>query len=341
MKKILVVFLSILLGIAMVACSSAPSKVPAAAAEKPANAADAPAAADKPLVGISVPQAPTGWVAAVQYYANKTAKELGLNYKLVAAADPNEQASQIDDLINMKPKIIILFPCNDQVAVAAQKIKDAGITLIDFDRTINPTEPDYYLAGDNYGMGVAGANYIAEKLEKKGNVIICGIAAYGEAVNGERIKGFKDTIAKVAPDIKILNSYDSPNGAPESGLKTMTDALQANKQIDGVFSIDDELSIGLYQAITEQKRTDIKVLTGGGGAQSYFKIMPTAPADVWLASALYSPNMIIDCVKMADSIIKGQTPEAKTVISSKIVDKDNVKEYIDYDNQFFRQSART
>lgn len=320
MRKILALLLAVCLVVAMAACSGS----------KPATESK-PASSDseKPLVGISVPQAPTGWVAAVQYYANKTSKELGLNYKILAAADPNEQASQIDELINMKPKVIVLFPCNDQVAVAAQKIMDAGIKLINYDRTINPTVPDHYLAGDNYGMGVEGAKYIAEKLGKKGDVIICGIAAYGDAVNGERIKGFEDTIKEVAPDIRILGSYDSPNGAPESGLKTMTDALQANKHIDGVFSIDDELSVGLYQAVKEQNRTDIKVMTGGGGAQSYFKIMPTTPADVWLASALYSPTMIIDCVKMADAILKGETPPAKTIVPSKIVDKDNVKDYMD------------
>lgn len=313
MKRILVLFLALSLIFVMAACSSTSKNT----------------SEDKPLIGISVPQAPTGWVAAVQYYADKTAKELGMNYKLLASADPNEQASQIDDLINMKPKIIILFPHNDQVAVAAQKIKDAGITVIDFDRSINPTKPDHYLAGDNYGMGVAGAEYIAEKLGKKGNVIIAGIAAYGEAVNGERIKGFKDTIVKVAPDIKIIGEYDSPNGAPESGLKTMTDALQANKQIDGVFSIDDELSVGLYQAIKEQNRTDIKVMTGGGGAQSYFKLMSTTPDDVWLASALYSPNMMVDVVKIADAVLKGEKPNAETIVPSKIVDKANVKDYLD------------
>ncbi len=335
MKKILVFIFCAIFVMVLAACGPAPSPSPSpspTATTTPGASPSGTAAAGAPLVGISVPQAPTGWVAAVQYYADKTAKDLGLNYKLVAAADPNEQASQIDELINLKPKIIVLFPSNDQVAVAAQKIKDAGIILIDYDRTINPTQPDYYLAGDNYGMGVAGAKYIAEKLGKKGNVMMAGCAAYGDAVNGQRLKGFLDTIKTEAPDIKILNNgnaYDSPNCAPESGLKTMTDALQANKKIDGVFSIDDELSVGLYQAVKEANRTDVKVMTGGGGNQSYFKIMPTTPADVWLASALYSPTMIIDCVKNADKLIKGETVEKKIIVPSKIVDKSNVNQYLD------------
>lgn len=338
MKKILSVLLMSSLVLVMVACGSN-SKESTNAGSVSNSQTDEKTDTDqqnaKPLIGISVPQAPTGWVAAVQYYADKQAKELNLNYKLLAAADPNEQASQIDDLINMNPKAIVLMPCNDQVAVAAQKIKDAGIILIDFDRSINPTEPDYYLAGDNYGMGVEGAKYIADKLGGKGKVIIASVASYGEAVNGQRIQGFMDTIGEIGPDIEILGTYDSENAAPESGLKTMTDVLQANKQIDGVFSIDDELSVGLYQAIQEQKRTDIRVLTGGGGAQSYFNLMNQAPDDVWLASALYTPNMIAECVNMAGKIANGEEPEsAKTIVPSKIVDRTNVEDYLDSNSPY-------
>lgn len=327
MKKIVSLLLILLLVFTMAACSG--SNEDTETNNSNSTEATSGQEEDEPLIGISVPQAPTGWVAAVQYYADEKAKELGMNFKIVASADPNEQASQIDDLINMDPEIIVLFPHNDQVAVAAQKIKDAGITLINFDRTIHPTEPDYYLAGDNYGMGVEGAKYIAEKLGGEGKLIVASIASWGE-INNERIEGFMDTIPEVAPDIEVLGTYDSANGAPESGLSTMTDALQANPEIDAVFSVDDELSVGLYQAIQEQDRTDIKVLTGGGGAQSYFNIMSDTPDDVWLASALYSPNMIIDCLEVADSILKGDAPESNTIIiPSKIVDKINVDEYLD------------
>ena len=59
----------------------------------------------------------------------------------------------------------------------------------------------------------------------------------------------------------------------EDGLKDFTDILAANKQIDAVYSLDDETSIGALQAIEDAGRTDIKVITGGGGCQEYFKII--------------------------------------------------------------------
>ena len=75
----------------------------------------------------------------------------------------------------------------------------------------------------------------------------------------------------------------------EAGLNDFSDVLAANAQIDAVFSMDDETSIGVLQAIEEAGRTDIKVVTGGGGMQEYFNMMPENE-DIWIQSALYSPS---------------------------------------------------
>jgi ribose transport system substrate-binding protein len=311
MKKILAVVLSALCLVALVSCSAKKTTT------------------NSNLVGISVVQAPTGWVAGIQYYAQLEAKKDKLNYKLEVAQDPNQQASQVDTLINMKSKIIVLWPDNDTLEVSAQKIMDAGIICYDFDRSVDPVTPTYYLAGDNYGMGVAGADYIAQKLNNTGDVIIASVSSYGDAVNGQRVKGFTDEIKKVAPNIKILGTYDSSNASATVGYQTMTDALQANPHIDGVYSIDDELSEGLYKAVTQQKRTDVKVMTGGGGAQAYFQMMPTAPDGVWLASSLYSPAMMSTVIDNVQKILKGETVEKKIIIPSKIVDRTTYKSYLD------------
>lgn len=276
------------------------------------------------LVGISVPKAVTGWTAAVQYYAEKAAKEEGLNYISVAAENANQQANDIDDLIQKGCKVIIMQPINDELSVAANKVMDAGITLIDFDRTLGDTKPDYLVNGDNQGMGVNGAKYIGEKLDGKGKAAIVSIPSYGEIFT-TRVNGFKDTIAKEYPDIEIIGEYASDNGSPEAGLAAMTDVLTANPEIDAIYSADDEVSVGIYQAIQEAGRKDIKVITGGGGANSYFKLMDKT--DIWLCSQTYAPNMIIECVKMAKGVLEGKTYDAVTTIPTENVDKKNVEQW--------------
>ncbi len=124
MKKLLAVVLCIVLAaLAVTACAQKPEATPTPVpAETPAGEGAAPpAGGGEGLVGILVPAAPTGWVAAVQYYAKLEADSLGLNYKIAASANPNEQANQVDEFISLGCEIIIMMPHNDELAVAARR----------------------------------------------------------------------------------------------------------------------------------------------------------------------------------------------------------------------------
>lgn len=338
MKKLVIRIVILVLSVSMVAAFSIGCKTTTTTETTVAETtvAETTAAetttASSNLIGISVPAADHGWVAAVAYYAEKTAKELGLNYKLVQSKDPNEQTSQVEDLIALKPAVIILFPHNNELTVAAQKVLDAKIPLINFDRKVE-VDATCYLAGDNPGLGTSGADFIGSKLNGKGDVVIFGVPAYG-SVSSERIDAFKKELASKYPDMKILNEYGAPTSSKEDGLKTMTDVLTANKNIDAVYSIDDELSIGIYQAIKDAKRTDIKAVTGGGGAQAYFQLIKATP-DVNLCSILYSPSMISDCVKIAADLINdGKIPEKKIIKPATVVDISNVDQYLDANSPY-------
>ncbi len=354
MKKTLMIALSIILVVALLAGCSQPA--PAAATEAPAAdaateapaadaateapaadaateapAAEAPAAdaGEKPLVGISVPSNPTGWVGAVQWAAKKTADELGLNYTLAASENVNDQANKIDELIQQGAQYIVLFPENDELAVAAQKIKDAGITLINFDRTLGDVEPDYYIAGDNAEMGRLGAQYIVDKLAEEGiengKVAIMNIPNYG-AIFQERVDGAKEIFAQ-HENIEIIGEWASDDGAPETVLPVMTDILNANDHIDAIYSTDDEMSKGILQALKEQNRTDIKVITGGGGAQSYFAMMNEFP-DIWVSSQTYPPYMMSDAIKLVAGLINGETFESRVIIPPVNVDRTNFEQFL-------------
>ncbi len=309
--------------------AAAPAESAAAPAESAAAPAESAASGDAPLVGISVPNNPTGWVGAVQWSAKQTADELGLNYVLVASENVNDQANKIDELIQMGCEYIVLFPDNDELAVAGQKVMDSGITLINFDRQLGDVKPDYYLAGDNPGMGKLGAEYIIEKLgDKGGKVAIMNIPNYG-TIFTERVNGAKEVFAK-NENIEIIGEWAADNGAPETVLPVMADILNANQEIDAIYSTDDEMSKGILQAIKEAGRTDIKVITGGGGDKSYFKMM-TEPeyADIWVSSQTYPPYMIADCLKLVDSLIKGESSPDRIIIPPVNVDRTNYQEYLD------------
>lgn len=286
-------------------------------------------AEEKPLVGISCPFNPTGWVAAVSWSAETTAEALGLNFIMKVAESEAEQASDLDMMIDQGCKLIVLFPFNDTLEAAAQRVMDAGVTLVDFDRTLGATTPDYYLAGDNYQIGVLGAQYIAEKLGGEGKIVITTIPSYG-AIFEQRVQGCRDGL-KEFPGIEVLGEYAADNAAEETGLALMTDILTANPELDGVYSCDDELSTGMLKAIEEQGRLGedgVKVMTGCGDGQAYFKLMDEYKDKIWLSTQTYAPYMMGDCVKLAAGLLSGETYEARTIIPPETLDYTNYADWM-------------
>lgn len=261
--------------------------------------------------------------------AHTTAERLGLNYRLLAGNSENDQANHLDELIQLNCAIIVLLPHNDTLAAAAQRVIDAGIPLVNFDRTLGEVEPDYYVAGNNYEMGVLGAHHIGEVLDGEGKVVIVGIPNWGE-ISNMRVNGFKETVAADYPDIEIVGEYGGENAAPETGLRVMTDILTANPEgIDAIYSVDDELSIGLIQALDENGRTaEVKAITGGGGAQKYFKVMEEYP-DMAISSQTYAPYMMGDALELAVKVLDGEEVEQTTIIPPVNLTRENYQQWLD------------
>lgn len=280
-------------------------------------------------IGIVIPSADHGWLAAVSYFSKQKADQLklkeGSGYKLVTSANVNEQANQIEEMIALKCSAIVLLPHNNEVSVAADKILKNKIKLVLFDRKVSG---DYtaYIAGDNAGLGVASAEYIGKKLGGKGTVAVMNCPSVG-SVSTERVQGFKQTVAKKFPGLKLVD-VTSSGFSMEDGLKMATDMLVAYPKLDAVFSIDDEPSVGILQAIKDANRKDIKVISGGGGTQTYFKTMG-GNTGIDLFTATYSPAMIKDAIQAAYDLNRGKSVKKNTIIEPSIVNKDNYTKFLD------------
>ena len=222
-------------------------------------------------IGILAPAVTHGWVAGVAYNAEARCKELAdtVEYKLYTSNNAEEMTTQLDDLKTWGAQAIVAFPQWEGMEVPIQAAIDEGITVVNFDIAIDATGV-YRVTGDNESMGIESAKYIVSKIGTTGTVVALPVPTSG-SVSELRMKGFNDTMKQIAPDIKIVEY--ATKFTREDGLKDFTDILAANKQIDAVYSLDDETSIGVLQAIEDAGRTDIKVITGGGGCQEYFKII--------------------------------------------------------------------
>lgn len=311
MKKILAVVLALVLCMALCAVGSA---------------------ADKYKVGILAPAVTHGWVAGVAYNAEQECLALAdeVDYKLYTSNNAEEMTTQLDDLMTWGAQAIVAFPQWEGMEVPIQNAIDSGITVVNFDIVID-ADGVYRVTGDNEGMGVESAKYIVEKIGTTGTVVALPVPTSG-SVSELRMKGFTDTIKEIAPEMNVIEYATA--FTREDGLKDFTDILAANKQIDAVYSLDDETSIGVLQAIEDAGRTDIKVITGGGGCQEYFNII-AANESINVCSALYSPLMVKDAVDEAVALLKGETVDPVKVIPTTIVDRSNVADYLDPENTVY------
>jgi ribose transport system substrate-binding protein len=287
----------------------------------------------------SVPPTDHGWLGAISKDAQAAAeKHDDIDFDLLQAADADSQAQQIEQAISQKPDVLVVLP-QDGAALTpvAQKAERAGIRVVNVDRLF--TAPDAATAtilGDNYQIGVLAANYIADQLKCQGNVVeIQGLA--GISVTEDRTKGFTDTIKQKCPGggLKIVASQPGDFN-PDKGLTVMENILQAQSNIDAVYTHDDDMAQGVVQAIRNAGRDDEMFLTGVGGSQDAMKQIKEG--GLYRATFLYTPNMAASAVNMArligldegfSELVPPEVPR-QVVVPAAVVTKDNVDEYEQY-----------
>ena len=131
-------------------------------------------------LGVSIPAATHGWTGGVVFWANQAKKELeqanpGLKITVKTAGSPAEQANQLQDLLTAtKIDTLVILPFESASLtkpVAQLKNKGVYVTVVDRGLT-DPSAQDAYVSGDNPGFAKLSAEYLANVLNGKGNVVV-------------------------------------------------------------------------------------------------------------------------------------------------------------------------
>ena len=292
------------------------------------------AAEPEAKIGIAAPANTHGWVAGVQYYAEKYCKDNDIEYKITLSEDAASMAADLDDLIAWGATVIVSWPQWTGMETKMQEIIDSGIPVCNFDVDVD-CEGIYKVTGDNYDMGYQCAKYIVEKAGEAANIAVLDVPSSG-SVCELRKQGFYDYLDEIGYDKSNIQEFQLASFARSDGLTNAADILEKMPQIDAFYSMDDETSIGTIQAMTEAGRTEIKAITGGGGCQEYFNIIASDEGKaIGAASALYSPAMIQDAIQVAIQLLNGEEVEPVIVIPTTIVSAENVEEFLDPSNNVY------
>ena len=225
---------------------------------------------------------------------------------------------QIDRFIQQQVDLIIVGT-NDAKAVVpvVTKAYQSGIPVIILDRGIESLNYTTFINSDNVKIGQLGAEYIAEKLNYQGQVLLMeGIQTAD--VTQLRSQGFLQEMAKY-PQIKIIKR--TGNYLRRDAIFAMEDVLKNNIEMDAVFSESDSMLSGVRSALQRFNRDPAKLITVGCDYTS--EAQQAIRNGSQTASVLF-PLGGEKSVEFALKILNGETVPKHVFIPVKIVDKTNV-----------------
>ena len=289
-------------------------------------------------IAFSAPGADHGWLAAITDNAEaEAAKYDDVEFVLLEGTnDSAAQVSQVEQLIAEDPDALIILPHEGEpLTPVALEAMEKGIPVVNLDREFS-SKGAYrtWIGGDNYGIGVSAANYLAEQLDCDGNVVeIQGLA--GISVTEQRSAGFADTIEQLCGDGIDIVAQQPADFLPDKGLEVMETILQAEPDIDAVYTHDDDMAMGVVSAIENAGREDEMILTGAGGSREAMERIQQG--GLYAATFLYNPSMSASAVRVArlialgegfDELVEPEVP-SRIELPASTVTADNVDQFLD------------
>ncbi|WP_277586484.1 ABC transporter substrate-binding protein [Psychrobacillus antarcticus] len=239
MKKTSLKFLIILMGLVLVAFGCSNGEGTTEGEGKSGEKKDL-------LIGISFQELNNPYFISMQKAFEEAADSIGAEVIITDAAhDVAQQANDIDDMIQRGIDILILNPTDSEgIEPAVVAAKEAGVIVVAVDAQASGPI-DTFVGSRNYDAGYLAGKKMAEDLNGKGKVaILDGIPVVPIL---ERVEGFKAAVAE-SSGIEIV---DIQNGKQDRAVATdvTENILQANPDLDALFSVNDGGALGALGAI--------------------------------------------------------------------------------------------
>ncbi len=294
-------------------------------------------AQEKKTIAVSIPAATHGWTGGVVYHAQKAAEEINAafpNIEVTVKTSPSAEAqvSALEDLTasgDLDALVILPFS-SDELTGPVQSVSEAGtfITVVDRGLT-DPEIQDLYVAGDNIAVGATTAKFLVDNLGGEGDVVV--LRGIPTVIDDERIQGFEEGLE--GSNIKILD-IQYANWNSDEAFSLMQDYLAKYPHIDAVWANDDDMLLGVLEAIEQSGRTEIKYALGGNGMKEIIEKVMAGDAMTPIETP-YPPSMIKTAIYMTAAQFNGQAPVRGTVkLDAPLITQENAEEYYFPDSPF-------
>ncbi|TCR70080.1 ABC transporter substrate-binding protein [Bosea sp. BK604] len=286
-------------------------------------------------IAVSIPAATHGWTGGAVYHAEEAAKRLqqthpGLKVIVKTSPDGASQANALDDLMAQKIDALVVLPFNsDELTNPVREVKKRGTFITVVDRGLKDASiQDIYVAGNNPEFGRVAGKYFADTL-KQGNVVV--LRGIPTVIDDERVTNFEKALE--GSGVKVIDKQYA-NWNRDDAFRVMQDYLSKHPKIDAVWASDDDMALGVLEAIRQAKREDIKFVLGGAGMKEMVKRVMDGDKMIPV-NVSYPPALVATAMNVTAAHFYGNAPARGTyVLNAELITKDNAKNYYFPDSPF-------
>ncbi|WP_430928241.1 LacI family DNA-binding transcriptional regulator [Polaribacter marinivivus] len=215
------------------------------------------------LVGVIVPKTNSNFFSATIHNIEEVLNKEGYNIIITQSNESyKKECENIDTLLFTQVDGIIVSMANETVDLQHfEKVKQAGIPLITFDRGENDLNVDY-IGIDDYDS----SHRIVDHLVEQGCKRIAHIGGFKHTrIYNNRIRGYIDALEKHNLPLEKELLLES-NLSTEDGRNKMQELLALDKKPDAVYVAGDYAALGALQVLNEKniKIPDEIALVGFG-----------------------------------------------------------------------------
>ncbi|MDR5861336.1 D-ribose ABC transporter substrate-binding protein [Halomonas eurihalina] len=292
--------------------------------------AGAAAAQDKGLISIIVNDTSNPYWFTEGKIAEATAEELGYEANVSShKGDTNTESNQVDTAITNQAEAIILDPANADGSIGAvRKAVDAGIPVFIVNAEINQQglAKAQLVSNNAQGAALGAQQWVQSVGDEAKYVELEGAPSDNNAAT--RSNGY-ETVLSQYPSLERVGS-DVANWDRTQGYNKMQSMLQANPDVDGVISGNDEMALGAIAALKEAGKLEDVVVGGFDGSPDAVEAVKAGE----MAYTVLQPVAIFaeESVRMADTFIRtGETgiEGEKQLFDCMLVTAENVDQYTD------------
>jgi ribose transport system substrate-binding protein len=240
-----------------------------------------------------------------------------------AENDLSTQIGIVENFITQHVDGIALAPAHGESLVpVVEQAYNAHIPVSIFDSGIASDKYVSYVSTDNYKGGAMAAARMAEILPKGGKIVIVATNPGGVSTM-ERENGFKETIAKNSPNLKVVAMQYGLSDRAKS-LAVAEDMLTANPDVVGIFCSNESGSIGAVQGAKSHNMAGKVKIIGFDSSPTLVEDVQAGNIDALVVQNPFHMGYMV--VKSLVDKIHGQTPEKRVDTGATLVTASNLKD---------------